>query len=499
MFKKNKEKDENTITITRKVQLFPVGDKKEVSRVYNFLCDCISTQNRTMNQAMSSIYSSALLEATKEDRDLLSNMIGRTNKKFKNGKPNGSIYGEDLSFPEEFKIPANVKQRVNKDFSNANKHNALLKGETSLPSYNKNNPFMILPELLRPISNSKQKFGFYYEYQDFDEFLSHLYSDLDVFLKFPNDITFKCIFGNPRRSAELRNVFKNIFDGTYDVRGSTIGLKNTKIILNLSISIPKKNTVLDESLSVGVDLGLAIPAMCSLSSNVYMRKFIGSKDDFLRVRQKIQAQRRRLQKSLTYTSGGHGREKKLQALDRFKDYERNWVKTYNHYVSHAVVDFAEKSRAKYINLEYLKGFGSQDKNKFILRNWSYYELQQQIKYKAEKSNIIVRYVNPCYTSQVCSCCGHWEEGQRVSQDTFICNNPECENYGVKINADFNASRNIAMSRLFVDEEAMKKVKDPAETLKKEAAAYYSIPYVSDEEPEEKPKKAKRKPRSKKAA
>lgn len=493
MFKKNKEKDENRITVARKVQIIPVGDKSEGNRVYKYLRDGIDAQNRAMNQFISAMYSAMVQDAAKEDRQQLVELYTRIS-----GSKKGSAYSDDIMFATGLATTAAIKQKVNKDFSNAMK-NGLKYGRVSLPSYNENNPIIVDPRFLRPLESNPEKIGFYYEYQDFDEFLSHLYTDLDVFLKFPNDITFKCIFGNPRRSAELRNVFKNIFDGTYDVRGSTIGLKDTKIILNLGISIPKKNTVLDESLSVGVDLGLAIPAMCSLSSNVYMRKFIGSKDDFLRVRQKIQAQHRRLQKSLTYTSGGHGRAKKLQALDRFKDYECNWVKTYNHYVSHAVVDFAEKSRAKYINLEYLKGFGSQDKNKFILRNWSYYELKQQIKYKAEKSNIIVRYVNPCYTSQVCSCCGHWEEGQRVSQDTFICNNPECENYGVKVNADFNASRNIAMSRLFVDEEAMKKVKDPAETLKKEAAAYYGIPYVSDEEPEEKPKKAKRKPRSKKAA
>ena len=494
----NKKEDENRITITRKVQLYPVGDKKEVSRVYTLVRDLISVFNRTLNQAISFLYSQDQLEASKEDRELLAKILTHTNKEFKNGKKGISAYGDDIVFIESFEIPQTAAKKAKDDYRNA-KEKGLMKGKISLPSYNNNNPFILNPKFLRPLGSDPTNYGFYYEYASFDEFLSHLYSDLDVFIKLPQDITFKCVFGNPRRSAELRNVFKNIFDGTYDVRGSSISLKDKKIILNLGISIPKKNTVLDESLSVGVDLGLAIPAMCALSSNNFVRKAIGSKDDFIRIRQKIQAELRRLQKSLTYTSGGHGRAKKLQALERFKEYERNWVKTYNHFVSHAIVDFALKNGAKYINLEYLKGFGSQDKNKFILRNWSYYELQQQIKYKAEKYGIVVRFVNPCYTSQVCSCCGHWEEDQRVSQDTFICNNPECENYGVKVNADFNAARNIAMSKLFVDEEAMKKVKNPAETLKKEAAAYYGIPYVSDEKPEEKPKKTKRKTRSKKPA
>jgi IS605 OrfB family transposase len=157
------------------------------------------------------------------------------------------------------------------------------------------------------------------------------------------------------------------------------------------------------------------------------------------VRTKIQAQRKRLQKNLKMSKGGHGRKKKLHALDRLKDYEKNWVSSYNHMVSRGVVDFAIKNRAKYINIENLNGFKDSGR-KFILRNWSYYQLQQDIAYKANMVGIEVRKVNPYYTSQICSCCGHWEEGQRKDQTHFIC-----KSCGVELNADFNASRNIAMS------------------------------------------------------
>ena len=62
-------------------------------------------------------------------------------------------------------------------------------------------------------------------------------------------------------------------------------------------------------------------------------------------------------------------------------------------------------------------------------------------------------IDPYHTSQICSCCGHWEEGQRINQSTFICKNPECKNFGVKINADFNASRNIALSTNFISADS----------------------------------------------
>ena len=113
----------------------------------------------------------------------------------------------------------------------------------------------------------------------------------------------------------------------------------------------------------------------------------------------------------------------------------------NHKFSSEIVKFAIDNNAKYINIENLKGINT---NKFILRNWSYYELQQFITYKAERKGIIVRKINPYHTSQTCSSCGHWEKGQRLDQAHF-----KCKKCGLELNADFNAARNIAKSTDFV--------------------------------------------------
>ncbi|WP_279220967.1 transposase [Clostridium fermenticellae] len=79
------------------------------------------------------------------------------------------------------------------------------------------------------------------------------------------------------------------------------------------------------------------------------------------------------------------------------------------------------------------------KNK-ILENWSYFQLQKMIEYKAENVGIKVRYINPEYTSQKCSVCGHVDKENRESQSKFICK--KC---GFTANADYNASQNIAKS------------------------------------------------------
>lgn len=441
-----------TQIIARKIQLIPVGDKEEISRVYTYLRDGIKSQNIAMNQYMSALYSAMESDISKDDRKELNRLFGRisTNKL-------GSAYDKSVEFAKGLPL-GGFHKKVQQDFGNAMKK-GLKYGKLSLPTYRDNNPLLIHVDYVRLRStNPHRDNGLYHNYKNHQDFLDNLFSkNLELYIKFANKITFRVVLGNPHKSAEIRSVFKNIFEEYYHIKGSSIQIDGTKIILNMSIEIPKKEVTLDENVAVGVDLGSAIPAMCALNTNDYVRLRIGSKDDFLRVRTQIRNQRNRLNSNLKFAHGGHGRNKKMRATDRFTNYEKNWVQTYNHMVSKRVVDFALKHKAKYINLECLDGFSKKElRNNYLLQNWSYYQVQQYIKYKAEKYGIIVRFVNPYHTSQNCSCCGHWEEGQRVKQAEFICKNPKCKNFGKKVNADFNAARNIAMSTDFIDKEEKKK-------------------------------------------
>lgn len=434
----------NKYVITRKIKLLPVGGNDEVDRVYDFIRNGQYSQyqalNLLMGQLASKYYDCKKDLSSVEFKDAQKSILSNSN-------PNLC----DIEFAKGCDTKSAVVQKVRQDFSTAIK-NGLPRGERNITNYKRTVPLI----------TRGRDLVFVHGYENYTEFLDNLYTDrnLKVFIKWVNKIQFKIVFGNPYKSAELRNVVQNIFEERYKINGSSICIDDDDIILNLSLTMPKEIKEFDENKVVGVDLGIAIPAMCALNTNSYSRKSIGSADDFLRVRTKIRAQRRRLQKSLNQTSSGHGRNKKLRALDKFSKYEKHWVQNYNHYVSKQVVDFAIKNNAKYINLEDLEGYGEKEKNKFILNNWSYYELQQYIAYKAEKYGIEVRKINPYHTSQVCSCCGHWESGQRVNQKTFICKNPECEKFGEEVNADFNAARNIALSTNWsdIDEKKNKKNK-----------------------------------------
>lgn len=415
--------ENKTQVITRKIKLFPIGNKEEVNRVYSFIRNGQYAQYQASNLLMGELISIYY----KYNRNIKDENFKKECMEIY--KANNPIF-QEIEFAKGVDSLSATTQKVKQDFSTSLK-NGLAKGERSVANYKRTNPLITRGRHLK----------FAYDYQNYQDFIKNLYAnDLKIVLKWVNKISFNVVLGNPHKSAELRSMFQNIFEENYKVCGSSIQIDGKNIILNLSLKIPINELQLDENIVVGVDLGIAIPAMCGLNTNDYIKKSIGNVNDFVRVRTKIQAQKRQLQKQLKYTNGGHGRNKKMKPMDRFNEYEKNFVKTYNHMVSKNIVNFAIQNKAKYINMEDLSGYNSND---FILRNWSYYQLQQDVTYKAKMNNIIVRFVNPYHTSQICSKCGHWGQGQRDRQDHFKCK--EC---GYEVNADFNASRNIALSTDF---------------------------------------------------
>jgi putative transposase len=71
-------------------------------------------------------------------------------------------------------------------------------------------------------------------------------------------------------------------------------------------------------------------------------------------------------------------------------------------------------------------------------NWAFAQLRFYITYKAKLHGVRVDVVDPRYTSQRCSACGHIEKANRKSQSAFLC----C-NCGYADHADVNAAKNIA--------------------------------------------------------
>lgn len=401
------------VRMVKKVKLVPIGEtKEERNEVYKFIRDSQYAQYQGLNKAMSVLTNAYLVSGG----DVKSDTFKEVQKSLKGSNPifNGIEFGRGIDSKSA------ITQRVKKDFSTSLK-NGLARGERTFTNYKRTYPLLTRGRDL--------KFS---------------YDNDDVIVKWVNKKSFKVVTGsNPTRNMELKHTLHNIINGSYKVGESSLEFdRSNNLILNINISFAKETTEeFVENRALGVDLGIAIPAYVCLSDNTYVRQGLGSVDDFLKVRMQMKKRRRQLQKTLTMAKGGKGRQKKLKAMEQFKEKERNFVKTYNHQLSHKIVKFAKDNQCQYINLEKLtkEGFSNS-----LLGSWSYYELQQMIQYKADREGIKVRFINPAYTSQTCSKCGHVDRENRKTQAQF-----ECVECGFKLNADHNASINIAKSKEFV--------------------------------------------------
>ena len=194
------------------------------------------------------------------------------------------------------------------------------------------------------------------------------------------------------------------------------------------VAFSKPNAVqLTTDKFIGVDLNAT--SHCAVASDPTSGKVIKLGKQAPHLHKKYKALRSSLQRQGLY--------KKLKET---KGKETRKVKDINHKISKQIVQFARTNNCG-IKLEKLTGIRNSKKNsrtfRYTLNSWSYYQLGTMIAYKALLAGIPVQYVNPAYTSQNCSRCGHL--GKR-NVKVFKCAN--CKHTG---HADVNAGFNIAMS------------------------------------------------------
>ncbi|HFL2423746.1 TPA: RNA-guided endonuclease TnpB family protein [Clostridioides difficile] len=396
----------------KKLKLTIVGEEEKRKEQYKFIRDSQYAQYQGLNLAMGILTSAYLASG----RDINSDLFKDSKKSLTNSNEifNGINFGKGID------TKSSITPKVRNDFFTSLK-NGLAKGERSFTNYKRDFPLMTRGRDLK----------FYEE-------------DKEFYIKWVNKIVFKILIGRKdKNKVELIHTLNKVLNKEYKVSQSSLQFdKNNKLILNLTIDIPyKKVDEIVKDRVCGVDMGIAIPIYVALNDVSYVREGMGTIDEFMKQRLQFQSRRRRLQQQLKNVNGGKGRKDKLKGLESLREKEKSWVKTYNHALSKRVVEFAKKNKCEYIHLEKLTKDGFGDR---LLRNWSYYELQEMVKYKADRIGIKVKYVNPAYTSQTCSECGHADKENRETQAKFKC--LEC---GFEANADYNAARNIAKSDKFV--------------------------------------------------
>jgi IS605 OrfB family transposase len=176
----------------------------------------------------------------------------------------------------------------------------------------------------------------------------------------------------------------------------------------------------------GVDLGIVNIATTSTGYRAAGRGLNRHRKRQLDLRKKLQAK---------------GTKSAKRLLKKRSRKEARFAADHNHHIAKAIVSTAERT-GHGIALEDLGGIRDRVRlrkdQRTTLHSWSFHQLASFVEYKAKRAGVPLVYVDPAYTSQQCSECGHIDRKNRVDQATFAC-----RSCGALMHADDNASHNIA--------------------------------------------------------
>jgi IS605 OrfB family transposase len=150
---------------------------------------------------------------------------------------------------------------------------------------------------------------------------------------------------------------------------------------------------------------------------------------------------RRRQRDLRKKLQAKGTKSAKRLLKKRARKEARYAADVNHCISKSIITTAERTGCG-VALEDLSGIRDRVRlrkdQRTSLHSWSFHQLGQYIAYKARRVGVPVVYVDPAYTSQQCSECGHIDRKNRTNQAEFACR--AC---GVTMHADLNGSRNVS--------------------------------------------------------
>lgn len=235
-----------------------------------------------------------------------------------------------------------------------------------------------------------------------------------------------------------KTILNRCISGEYKISASQILYKKGKWFLNLAYSFEPKQEVLGNG-TLGVDLGIKYVAYMAIHDSKERAYIEGGEIE--QYRKQVERRRNELLRAGKYCGEGrvgHGIKTRIRPLENARARVANATDTFNHKYSKFIVEFAVRNKCGCIQMEDLSGISKDDRNSKFLKNWSYFDLQTKIEYKAKEKGITVVKISPKYTSQRCNHCGNIDSDNRKEQEHF-----ECTVCGHKANADYNAAQNIA--------------------------------------------------------
>ena len=330
----------------------------------------------------------------------------------------------------------NDRKRLKKD---------VLNYRVSLPTYKLNTPYYI--------KNNNYKLRNHNGY-----FVSIAFYNKQELSERGLKVGHKYEFQIDKLDCNKKATINKLISGEYKQGSCQISIsKKGKIELIVSFEFDKnieEKSILNSNRTLGIDLGVVNVATMSIFDSdkgdwdlISFRDRVIDGKELIAFRQKYYNLRRDMSIASKVVGDGrvgHGYKCRMKPVNKVRDKVANFADTYNHKVSRYIVDLAAKYNCGVIQMEDLSKATSNTRER-MLKDWSYYDLQNKIEYKAKELGIDVIYINPKYTSKRCSKCGCIHEENRdgkKDQAKF-----ECKVCGYKDNADINASKNISIPNI----------------------------------------------------
>lgn len=228
--------------------------------------------------------------------------------------------------------------------------------------------------------------------------------------------------------------WKSYFDGTWTFGTGKVVQSKGKWYFHIPVEKEESSLFLKENTAhvVGIDRGLRFLAV-TYDENGKSKFFSGKK--ILQKHGMFQRRRAELQTKHTWSA--------YRALKRLSGRENRWMQDVNHCIAKTLVNsygpntlfVMEDLNGITFEETVLKGTKEQRRQK---RTWSFYQLEQFLRYKAEANHSYLLNVSPKYTSQRCPKCGRIHKSNR-KHDTHEY---VCDKCGYRSNDDRVGAMNI---------------------------------------------------------
>ncbi len=361
--------------ITRKVQLFidiPKGNRDELYNAYQKLYDWQKIAFKASNIISTHLFCQEKIKDFEYFKDNIKTQLTDFNKNpegiFNTSRQNTTY--RLISSKYKNGIPSSIMACLNQNiYQNfVKERNDYFQGKKSLRSYKKELPVPFSYQSIYDLRFDEEK----------KEFTFLLFRDKKY------SIPFRTYLGKDRSNNKA--IIERCLTGDYQISISSYIINSDgKIYLLLAVQLPIKEHRTDPDIEVKAKLSFLAPVIVTFNNKEFL---IGDKDSFIYKRVAIQKGIKRRMELMKFNRGGRGRKQKIHGIEEFKKKERNFINTYMHQISSMLVQFCTDNHAGKLILNNINEHIEEAiETPLVLRNWSYGDLIQKLKYKCKISNI----------------------------------------------------------------------------------------------------------------